>query len=214
MPSPPLLVALALLSNAPKTAEREALEQVFVEGQERYEEGEFVAAAESFERLFGMVPESEENRATRENVAFNVLNAWFAAYDRQLGPSGKDIAHLERAAAFRDRYVSEFQAAYGAEASVIAELGTVFDQLDARLDDARNPKVEPCLSPIEPCLSPCLSPIPPNERGCGGDNDPGMALTLLLPLGLRRRRDVFERIANVLPADVAAKVRSKLDEQD
>lgn len=187
-----------------------AMEQVYMEGQERFEQGEYAAAAEAFERLFSMVPESDEGRMIRESVALNVVQAWSSAYDAQVGPSGRDVTHLERAAAFRDVYVAEFSAAYGAEAEISAEVREAFAEVDVRLDEALNPKVGPCLSPIEPCLSP----LPPNERGCGGRNDPGMALTLLLPLGLRRRRDVFDRIADALPADVAAKVRSKLDNDD
>ena len=214
MPSPPLLVALALLSNAPAMPDQKALEQVYAEGQERFEEGDYAAAAEAFERLFSMVPESRETWAIRQNVAINVVTAWFSAYDRQLGPQGKDITYLERAAAFRDLYIAEHDAAYGDEVEMIQEVREVFDDVELRLDEALNPKVGPCLGPIEPCLSPCLSPLPPNERGCGGRNDPGMALTLLLPLGLRRRREVFDRIADALPADVAAKVRAKLDEDD
>lgn len=194
--------------------DQEALAQVYSEGQEFFEQGEYSQAAEAFERLFSMVPETEEGRTIRESVALNVVQGWFSAYDAQVGPSGRDVAYLERAAAFRDVYVAEFSAAYGAEAEINAEVREAFAKIDLRLDEARNPKVEPCLSPIEPCLSPCLSPLPPNERGCGGRNDPGVALTLLLPLGLRRRRDVFDRIADALPADVAAKVRSKLDSDD
>ncbi len=173
---------------------------------EASEAGAHAAAGEKFELVVSMVPESSANRALRESAALNVVEEWTSVYEEGVSSGSEDTSPLERAIAFRDLYLREFHAAYGPNAAIIHELTVAFNQLELRLKEARTVAVLHC-------LQPCLSPIPPNERGCGS-NDPGMALTLLLPLGLRRRRDVFDRIADALPADVAAKVRSKLDNDD
>lgn len=159
------------------------------------------------EEVFDSIPEETPYRDLREKVAIAVIEAHVSAYN-----ADDDLAHLDRARAFRERYLAETRAKYPDQDVTTAELRAAFETLDMA---ALEP--ESCLEPpLHPCLqpAPCLSPIEP-KRGCGGDHDdPGIAAALLLPLGLRRRRDVLERLADTLPADVVTHLRATLDEND
>lgn len=208
MPSPPILVALALLTTSPSTEDE--IGSLYAEGRTLSERGDNERAAEAFERLYGLVPEAAENRPLRETAALNVMTEWLRAYENTASKE-RGFEYLGRASAFRDLYAAEFEAAYGENRAIIPELIWEFEKLDSLLREAHEATVRVCL---QPCLDPCLQPISPNERGCGGrSNDPVM-LTALLPLGLRRRRDVFDRISDALPADVVAKLRAKLSDGD
>ncbi len=213
MPTPPLLVAFALLAGGPAEVDDKALGQAYGEGQEHAERKAYPQAAESFERAFDMLPETEQTRAMRENLAVNVIDSYMNAYRVLVDDEGRhEYRHLENADRFRQRYIDELEQAYGTPAAG-EMVRTTFGYLDRAIEEHYEQKVEPCLSPIvDVCLQPlpCLEPIEP-KRGCGGTNDPLVAAALLLPLGLRRR-DVFERIADTLPADVAARLKSKLDD--
>ncbi len=174
-------------------------------GQDQLERREYRAAADTFEALFERFPENDENKAIRESLALNVVDAYRGAYDRS-----RDVTALERGVAFCDRYESEFRTAYG-DVAIAADVQSEFDKL-REVDTALHVCLQPCLD-VDPCLQPgprCLQPIEP-RRGCGGDGDPGLAAVFLLPLGMRRRR-VFERIADKLPTDVAQRLRAQFDD--
>lgn len=200
-------------------AEQQEIERLYIEGQDLVAEGDFVGAAEAWTKLFALLPESPTNTATRENIVLNVIDAYLNAYNRLVDDAGeKQIEHLHRAREVIDAYRAEFAAAYGDGRAMSVAVTQKIDELDAALHRAEVGPEYGCLSPcLQPCLSPCLQPLclsPVQERGCGS-KDPAAAFVVLgaLGLGLRRRRDVIERVAGSLPADVVAKLRAKLDDE-
>ena len=210
MPTRPLLLVLAMLGE-PTSISNEEIGRLYGEGQEKFEQKDYAAAADRFEELFDRIPESPNNRAIRESLALNILDACILGFE-----DSREPAFLERGREFIRRYYAEFVPVYGESVAVIAELQSVATRISELEQDIRDAEtLGPCL---DPCLSACLAPPPPclqsiePRRGCGGGGDPGLAAALLLPLGLRRRRDVLERLADRLPADVIERLRAKADE--
>jgi len=212
MPTRPLFLALALLAKDPIGFEDEDTARKFHDALLLTEQKEYAEAARMLEEVFERVPEGNTNRGLRETIALNVLDAYLSAY-REDGES----IHLHRAQAFRERYRAAIEAEYPGKDVTTADVHAKSDELDEALAKlAKTYAFEPCLSVIGPEVGPCLEPPPPclqpiePKRGCGGDGDPGLAAALLLPLGLRRRREVLEELADRLPADVVERLRSKL----
>ena len=222
MPTRPLLLALALFSKDPIGFDDEEAARMFHDALLLKESKAYADAARMLEDVFDRVPEDGPYRGVRETVALNVLDAYLSAY-REDG----ETVHLHRARAFRERYQAAIEAAYPGQDVTTADVRAKSEALDAALAElAKTYEFTPCLTviapepeptepPVGPCLSPpspCLQPIEP-KRGCGDDGDPGLAAALLLPLGLRRRRDVLDRLADRLPADVLARLKAKLDDE-
>ncbi|MGH1342523.1 MAG: hypothetical protein ACRBN8_13265 [Nannocystales bacterium] len=209
MPTRPLLLTLAVLSGPPGADQPDPAEvqRVYDQAQEQVQNMDYLLAVGSFETLIEMFPEVEENRMIRETLILNLLNVTRQAYQRLLNDDGSRKSELvERGLGQLARYEAAYEDTYGNRPSS-AEL----DAAEQKLRDALavgEPRTEPCLSPLPPCLSP--PPIAP-RRGCGGDNG-GVASLMLLPFALRRRRkSVLDQVAGALPADVVARLRRRLD---
>lgn len=186
------------------------IERVYNEGDGRRAEGDFVGAADSWERLLLLLPENEENRAIRAIIVIAIADTLSDAYHRLVAADGtRDRAHLDRAIAILDAYAKEFQGAYGPAVPVDAGVLEAREEIEAVLpvpeDDIVGPCLQPCLEP-PPCLQPIESP-----RGCGDKTPMAFVMLATLGLGIRRRRDALEKCESVLPADVVARLRSRLD---
>ncbi len=113
------------------------IERLYVEGEEKYAEGDFSGAADAWTRLLDRLPEAQANRATRENVLLNVLQAHLDAYARtRLDDGSKDIDHLRDAKTVLETYFAGFKSAYGDRAAVSAAVQEKADELDRTLQDA------------------------------------------------------------------------------
>lgn len=155
-------VAVAL-SVAPLTVAAAApdseVERLYVEGQDKYAEGDFAGAADAWTRLLDRLPEAQANRATRENVLLNVVQAHLDGYARARRDDGsKDIGHLRSGKAVLDKYFAEFKGAYGDRAAVSAAVQEKADELERTLADAEK----------EAAATPVTEPDPDE-----GTKDPG-----------------------------------------
>jgi len=113
------------------------IERLYVEGQDKYAEGDFAGAADAWTRLLDRLPEAQANRATRENVLLNVLQAHLDAYARTRRDDGsKDIEHLRQAKTVLEGYFASFKQAYGDRAAVSAAVQEKADELERTLEEA------------------------------------------------------------------------------
>jgi hypothetical protein len=212
---PAAMLPLLMLGTPVSAAEgpppdTQEIERLYTEGDGRFADRDYVGAADSWEGLLHILPENEGNKAIRGALVVMIAEALINAHHHLVADDGsKDKAHLERAIAILDGYDSALREAYGPGA-----------QPDAGIAQKRE-EIENAIAPPEhdddigPCLQPCLNvepaPLPP-RRGCGGEKTP-MAFVMLatLGLGIRRRRDALDKVESVLPSDVVARLRSRLD---
>lgn len=195
--------------------ERQSIERLYIEGQDRYAEGDFVGAAERWTELLGALPENEANRATRESVLINIILAYLDAYRRVRTDAGeRDIEHLHAAQRIVDDYLVQFRESYGDAVALSSAVQEKTDELAASLRN-HQAEVAPCLQPW-PCLSPCLDPLPPpaTRRGCSDKNDVALLGLLALPgVVRRRRREILAQVSSRLPADVVKRLEANLDRE-
>jgi len=112
------------------------IERLYVEGQEKYDNGEFAAAADAWTRLLNGLSESQANKATREMVLLNVLQADIDAYNRtRKGDGSKDVELLRSGKKTLDEYYTGFRRAYGDLAAVSAAVQEKGDELEQLLSD-------------------------------------------------------------------------------
>jgi hypothetical protein len=133
-------VALSFAS-APLPAQAVApdqeIERLYVEGQDKYAEGDFAGAADAWTRLLDRLPEAQANRATRENVLLNVVQAHLDGYARTRKADGsKDIELLRAGKQVLDDYFASFKKAYGDRAAVSTAVQEKADDLERLLADA------------------------------------------------------------------------------
>jgi len=138
------------------------VERLYVEGQDKYAEGDFAGAADAWTRLLDRLPEAQSNRATRENVLLNVVQAHLDGYARTRKDDGsKDIEMLRAGKAVLDTYFTNFKKAYGDRAAVSTAVQEKADELERTLADAEK----------EAAVVPEPEPDPDNG-GNGGNNNP------------------------------------------
>lgn len=135
------------------------IERLYVEGQDKYSEGDFAGAADAWTRLLDRLPEAQANRATRENVLLNVVQAHLDGYDRTRKDDGtKDIEMLRAGKVVLDTYFASFKKAYGDRAAVSTAVQEKADELESKLAQAEK----------EAAAVPEPDPDPePNDGGSG-----------------------------------------------
>jgi len=137
-----LLVATALLGAAvPATAvaapSQEEIGRMYGEGQAHMEAKEYKRAADVFTRLLNLIEESGDNKAIRESLILNVLDAHMEAYEGIVDEDGnRDIEQLRTAKSTLQQYYKDFQAVHGDSVAVIAEIQTSATKLDEMLAKA------------------------------------------------------------------------------
>jgi hypothetical protein len=113
------------------------IERLYVEGQDKYAAGDFAGAADAWTRLLERLPEAQSNRATRENVLLNVVQAHLDGYARTRKDDGsKDIEMLRAGKQVLDTYFAGFKKAYGDRAAVSTAVQEKADELERALADA------------------------------------------------------------------------------
>lgn len=137
------------------------IERLYVEGQDKYAEGDFAGAADAWTRLLERLPEAQNNRATRENVLLNVVQAHLDGYARNRKEDGsKDIEMLRAGKQVLDTYFASFKKAYGDRAAVSTAVQEKADELERTLADA------------EKEASAVPEPDPQPDGDGGGDTQP------------------------------------------
>ena len=150
------------------TAQDSEIERLYVEGQDKYASGDFAGAADAWTRLLERLPEAQSNRATRENVLLNVLQARLDGYARTRKDDGsKDIDHLRKAKNVLDSYFAGFKSAYGDRAAVSAAVQEKADELDRTLEEAEKEAAAASAQP-EPEPEPEPGPQGTNNGNNGG----------------------------------------------
>jgi len=135
------------------------IERLYVEGQDKYAEGDFAGAADAWTRLLDLLPEAQANRATRENVLLNVVQAHLDGYARTRKDDGtKDIDMLRAGKTVLDTYFANFKKAYGDRAAVSTAVQEKADELESTLADAEK--------------EAAAVPEPNPDNGGGGNTDP------------------------------------------
>lgn len=123
-----------VMASAAQTSE---IERLYAEGQERYSNGDFAGAADSWTRLLEKLPEAQANKATRENVLLNITQAYLDAYNRSRGDDGsKDIENLRKGKTVLDQYYADYNRAYGDRAGVSQAVQEKSDELEQELRKA------------------------------------------------------------------------------
>jgi hypothetical protein len=131
------LATAVIAAPLPAYAGPSEIERLYVEGQDRYAADDFVGAADSWTRLLEKMPEAQSNKATRENVLLNVVQAYIDAYNRSRREDGsKDIEHLRKGKEVLDKYYADYNKAYGDRAAVSQAVQEKSDDLDAELRKA------------------------------------------------------------------------------
>ncbi len=182
------------------TPDRERAAALFEQGKTAFAEGDYATAAKTFEQA--------SEYADLVPLLLDATIAYrFAALEEQDGERATALCEGARTMAARigahpDATAEEIEQAMAETAQA--------DQHCATLEETY---YGPCLSPP---MEPCLNIIEPRPSGCGskkGGEDFALLPTLML-MGLRRRKDAVERVADRLPADVREKLRKNADADD
>ncbi len=135
---------------------------MYGEGQEYMEQKEYKRAADVFTRLLNLIEESPDNKAIRESLILNILDAHMQAYEGIVDANGKgDVSQLKQGKATLQEYYKDFQSVHGDSVAVIAEIQTTATKLEQMLKDAEAsdpPPPKPGGGEIVP------PPPPPEER--------------------------------------------------
>jgi|GEM_PF-1313114 len=116
---------------------QEEIGRLYGEGQEYMEQKEYKRAAEVFTRLLNLIEESADNKAIRESLILNILDAHMQAYEGIVDASGKrDVSQLEAGKETLQDYYKDFQSVHGENVAVIAEIQTSATKLDQMLEEA------------------------------------------------------------------------------
>lgn len=210
-------LGLPSLATAAAPASRAEIDSRFAEGKQRFQDKQYLEAAEIFTEVLGKIEEVLLNRPSRENVMSNILIAYEWAYRASgRGEDDKDVSLLDAGQRVLDGYRAELARVYPSHAEPSQSLVDAI----ARFEEARRIAHEAHDSPTEPVeVGPCLSPPPPppivESKGCGSNDDSSIAWlgVLALPL-VRRRRGALERLAERLPPDVVQRLRARPDDDD
>lgn len=146
------LAGTLLVASVPTTAlaapSKGQIEQLYDEGDKKNSEGDFKGAAEAWGRLLVLLPEEQANRATRESLLLNILDAYMNAYLRIPAADGaKDIAQLREGKTTYELYLKQYHAVYGKDRAISAAVQQKADELMSALakaeEEAKGPAVKP-----------------------------------------------------------------------
>ncbi len=113
---------------------RAEAERLYNEGRARYETLDYTGAIELWTQAYSMVPESDEGRAIRAALVYNIAQAQEKAFDVD-----HDVVHLRQAKGLLERYLADFEALYESTPENKAEADKVrtrIDELTERIERA------------------------------------------------------------------------------
>ncbi len=146
-----LVVASALLgTSVPSVAfaapSQEEIGRMYGEGQEYMEQKEYKRAADVFSRLLNLIEESADNKAIRESLILNILDAHMQAYEGIVDANGtRDVEQLKQGKSTLGEYYKDFQAVHGDSVAVIAEIQTTATKLEQLLEEAEREAAKPAV---------------------------------------------------------------------
>lgn len=202
-----LVVASALVGASVPTIAiaaptQEEIGRMYGEGQEYMEQKEYKRAADVFTRLLNLIDESAENKAIRESLILNILDAHIQAYEGIVDADGKrDVEQLRAGKATLQKYYKDFQAVHGDSVAVIAEIqssATKLDQMLAEAEQTDEPPPEVVPGPGGEGTNPPPQPPvdnrpppsgPPTNEGLGliiggvGLGVLGVGAAIMIPVG-------------------------------
>ncbi len=178
---------------------------MYGEGQDYMEQKEFKRAAEVFTRLLNLVEESGDNKAIRESLILNILDAHIQAYEGIVDEHGRgDVEQLKQGKATLQKYYKDFQAVHGDSVAVLGDIQTLAAKLDRLLEeDTPGPVVDPpVVEPDDgdkvtppPVTNPPPTTAPPSNAGLGliiggvGLAVLGVGAGIMIPVGSALGRD-------------------------
>ncbi len=217
-----LVVASALLgASVPATAiaapSQEEIGRMYGEGQQHMEQKEYGRAAEVFTRLLDLIEESAANKAIRESLILNILDARMQAYEGMIGANGqRDVEQLHAGKETLQQYYKDFQAVHGDSVAVIAEIQASATELDELLAKAKTdppettpPVVGPKEEETETIDPPPPTTAPPANNGLGliiggvGLGVLGVGTAIMIPVGSALGNDAEDKY-NEGQAELAA----------
>ncbi len=152
------------------TADDELLliDRLYVGGQEKYAVGDFAGAANDWGLMLDRVPEAAANRASRQLVVLNALQAFQDAYEHKPNADGsKNPRFLDMGRRLGTQYVDQFRREYGDTAVVAAQVVEKLKQLDDLGEAAA--KAQASLSAVMPppagtSSTPEVEATPPRSK--------------------------------------------------
>lgn len=216
-----LVVASALIgASVPATAlaapSQEEIGRMYGEGQEYMEQKEYGRAADVFTRLLNLIEESADNKAIRESLILNILDAHMQAYEGIVDADGKrDVEQLREGKETLQQYYKDFQAVHGDSVAVIAEIqssATKLDELLAAAEEEEETVEPPPPGEVEqdPKTAPTTTPPPPPPSNAGlgfiiggvGLGVLGVGAAIMIPVGSALGNDAEDKY-NEGQADLA-----------
>lgn len=169
------LVCASVPTVALAAPSQEEIGRMYGEGQDYMEQKEFKRAAEVFTRLLNLVEESGDNKAIRESLILNILDAHIQAYEGIVDENGRgDVEQLKQGKATLQQYYKDFQAVHGDAVAVLGDIQTLAAKLDRLLeeDEPAPEAVPPVVPPGEevtppPVTNPPPTTAPPSNAGLG-----------------------------------------------
>lgn len=192
------LVCASVPTVALAAPSQEEIGRMYGEGQDYMEQKEFKRAAEVFTRLLNLVEESRDNKAIRESLILNILDAHIQAYEGIVDENGRgDVEQLKQGKATLQQYYKDFQAVHGDAVAVLGDIQTLAAKLDRLLeeDEPPPPVVEPVVEPdggggvTPPPDNPPPPTAPPSNAGLGliiggvGLGVLGVGAGIMIPVG-------------------------------
>jgi hypothetical protein len=171
----------------------EEVEQLYVQGQDLFDAGDFAGAANAWSKALDGMPENEKSKTTRELLVIQTMTA-----SRQAHAKTQDVRHLRNGQAALDRYIASFKQAYGQEAVLSDSVQQARIELLTALQEAESqpqewPEEEPKAAEPKPAQPPPATPAvapaelpPPTDRGADrGKQGTGLIATgsVFLALG-------------------------------
>ena len=184
----PRLVAIALsvgltVPSAALAAPANDVERMYTQGQEKLEARDYTAAADVWTRLLGALEENADNRAIRETVILNLIEAHLLAYNLLVDEEGKkDVAHLRRAEATLREYIATFNGVYGEGVALSVDISQKHEELRDVLDRLSAKPPPPHPDP-DPDPDPPPPPPPPARDNAGVGLIAGGAVVTAVGLG-------------------------------
>lgn len=105
--------------------------RLYAQGQDKFDSGDFVAAADDWTLALQQLPEDEQNRAIRETIVLSTVTAHREAYKKT-----QDLEQLRKAKTLLERYRFRFEKAYGEGARPSETVMTALDQVNDDLGKA------------------------------------------------------------------------------
>jgi hypothetical protein len=169
------------------------VEQLYVQGQDLFDAGDFAGAASAWSKALDGMPENEQSKTTRELLVIQTMTA-----SRQAHAKTQDVQHLRNGQTVVDRYVASFKQAYGQDAVLSDSVQQARIELLTALQGAESqpqewPEEEPTAAEPQPTQPPSPTPTvapaelpPPTDRGADrGKKGTGLIATgsIFLALG-------------------------------